>query len=648
MASIYNHAATYKPGRYHPVLGCLTCLIVAGGCEFAPTKKPTMIYLYDLTHTLSANLSDRRQAARVWDEIHAVATLQGIVNRDEPRLYLRYVTHGGLNVDDWWLEKLSRPGEWLEGAAREQVDSLEALVERFRKRIAGAVVYDPRVPATSNLASTLAGVEDLVAIRFDETPGSVYDRLVAKGPRLPVVRRLIADDGSPMFTGRRHLPGGHAPSSGSAKCDAYLWALHEVIETGRCNPAYLGYYIDSYWIDRATATKPSHHTLANHDYFVARRAFFCDLHCWGDETPVDDPGQPLGTDLTTFKAILHALYKRNRGDMIHIGGFTPWAFKYTSFGDAGGRHGPVDTEWELVRLVSAYNGFLDADAIGLGAIANASFYMHYPLKRRYAQAPRPTTETLRRRGYLDKSGGVRTEGRCYVMFYVGDYDSAAWLYKSVPTLWEDGARGTVPLSWAVSPVLERRAPMALEYMWRTRSENDAFIAADNGAGYLNPSMLSEPRPISGLPSGVAAWVAHCRPFYRRWDLTITGFIIDGHAPAMPPAVLDAYAAFSPDGIAPQKVSADTFMHSTMPVLRAGPDITESDPKHAAERIAQHIASRPQPGPPFHWFRTILKSPSWHAKVAAELSRLDPSVEVVSAPVFFELLRRHLADPRPGC
>jgi hypothetical protein len=606
-----------------------------------------MIHVYDLTHTLSADLSDSRQAARVWDEAHALATLQGIVNRDRPRLYLRYVRHSGLNVDDWWLETLSRPGEWLSGVPRQRVDSLEDLVELFREDIAGAVVYDPRVPATSNVASALAGVENLTAVRFDETPGSVYERLIVKGPRLPVVRRLVNDDRSLMFTGRGRLPGHDEASSGSAKCDAYLWAVRELIETGRCDPAFVGYYIDSYWIDHADKSVPDHHTLSNHDYFVARRAFFCDLHCWGDETPVDDPHQPLGADRETFRTILHALYQRNDGGMIHIGGFTPWAFKYTSFGQAGGNHGPVDTEWEMVRLASAYNAFLDADAIGLGAMANASFFMHYPLKQRYPQAPRPTTEDLDRHGYTDESGAVTTDGRDYVMFYVGDYDSAAWLYRCVPTLWADPQRGNVPLSWAISPVLERRAPMALAHMWQTRSDRDAFIAADNGAGYLNPSMLAEPRPISGLPSGVGAWATHCRPYYRRWGLTITGFIIDGHAPAMDGNTLDAYAAFSPDGIVPQKVDAEVSLRGMMPILRSGPDIIHPDPIRAAQNLARHVGERRRRGPPFHWFRTILKSPSWHASVAAELKRAAPSIEIVTAPVFFELLRRHAAGPHPG-
>ncbi|MCP4246183.1 MAG: hypothetical protein GY778_03960 [bacterium] len=594
------------------------------------------ICIYDLTHTLNYDRADAVQAARAWDEVHAVSTLQGIVNRKAPRLYVRFVEHQGRNIDDWWLEQLSQPGRWLAGAERRPIGSLEELVDVFRDDVAGAVVYDPGVPATSNVASSLAGVEDLVAVRRDRSRGSVYDRLVTRGPRLPVKRRLVGDDGGPLFTGTDQR------SCGSAKCDAYLWAKDELIDTGRCNPAVLAYYIDSYWIDHAGRSVPNHHTLTNHDYFVAVRAFFCDLHCWGDEKPVDDPQQPLGADLSTFQTILRALYDRNSGTICHVGGFTPWAFKYTDHPGAGGGHWAVGTEWELVRVVSAYNGFLDADAIGYGAMANASFFMHFPLEARYKQNDWPTTAELRAAGYVNRRGQPTDADRDFVMFYVGDFDSAAWLYQRMPDLWNDPNRGQVPLSWAISPALCRRAPMVMDYLWRTRTTNDSFIAADNGAGYLNPCVLTEPRPVSGLPSGVNAWAEHCRRLYEQWDLSVTGFVIDGHAGLMADEVLDAYADFSPNGVVPQHYDVPLRLHRNMPVLLRGPDVVEDEPSDAIAGMVQSIAENRRRGLRFHWFRTILKNPTWHARVTDALRRADSRIEVVGAPVFFEMLRRGLA------
>ncbi|EQD70078.1 hypothetical protein B1A_06491, partial [mine drainage metagenome] len=50
---------------------------------------------------------------------------------------------------------------------------------------------------------------------------------------------------------------------------------------------------------------------------------------------------------------------------IHIGGFIPWDKKYTKYPGAGGKHGGVATEWEYAYIVSCFNGYMDADALGL-------------------------------------------------------------------------------------------------------------------------------------------------------------------------------------------------------------------------------------------------------------------------------------------
>ena len=57
-----------------------------------------------------------------------------------------------------------------------------------------------------------------------------------------------------------------------------------------------------------------------------------------------------------------------------------------------GKHDPVSTEWKQVEILSNFNAWLDADALGLGAMANASFFAHFPLQRniRLPNRPLPT------------------------------------------------------------------------------------------------------------------------------------------------------------------------------------------------------------------------------------------------------------------
>jgi len=598
---------------------------------------PAAIDIYDLTDALKFDAKNTEQTARVWDYVHVVSTLQGIVNRDEPRLYVRFVETAGRNVDDYWLDRLSEPGQWLAGRRREKIATVEALVRKYRDHIKGVVLYDPKVAATSNLASTIAGVEDLLAIRYDPAPDSMYTRLVVKGPRLPVVRRLLNEDYSSMFTGQGQIPGTDLPSTGSAKCDAYLWLKTHYIDTGKVDAGYGAYYLDAYWIDKGVKTfsAPNQHTLTNHDFFVAHKAWFFDLHVWADEAPIDDPGQKLGTDLETLKALLLSAWQQvGKERMIHIGGFTPWAYKYTEHRGAGGKHHPVHTEWEYAKIVSSYNGFMDADAIGFAAMANASFYMHFPLKDRYPQ-PWVTREDLRKRGYLTPDGKVDFKDREFIIFYVGDWDAAAWVYQYMPVVWDHKDRGKIPLMWCVSPVLERRAPHVLDYLRRTASPNDYFAAADNGAGYLNPGMLQEPRE-SGLPSGLDIWARHCKPLYDKWGITITGFVIDGFAPGLNQAGLDCYASFSPNGIVPQKIPP-SLLHGDMPVLRADRDLGDS-PEKAAQIIVERVKARQLP---FTWFRAIIKTPEWYVRAYEAARAQNPKIELLDAPTFFELYRIYL-------
>jgi len=620
--------------------------LLAMGCPSRAGNRT--IAVYDLRYTLELDRTDADQLARVWDHSHAAATLQGIVNRSAPRLYLFFVEsqHGKGSIDQYWLDQLRVPGAWLAETQVETVPDIVALVQRFRGDLNGAVVYDPKVPATSNLASTAAGADNLLALRYDTNPDSLYSQLVTAGPKLPVKLSFVNPDGSSRFTGSGKIPDTDLDSTGSTKCDAYLWMKQHYLDTSRSNANYGAYYLDQYWMKKYHACVFNHHCLTNHDFFVSKKAWFFDLHVWADETPIDDPGQKLGTDLNTLKALLLSAYNQGGDrDMIHIGGFVPWAYKYTNARHAGGKHEGVASEWEYARIISAYNAFMDADAIGYGAMANASFYAHFPLKKHYPQSW-VTHDELRQRGYLTADGKVDFKNREFLIFYVGDYDAAAWIYQRAADIWDDPNRGKVPLMWCMSPMLDRRAPMAMDYLRRTATPNDYFASADNGAGYCLPGMLQEPRPISGLPSGLPVWQKHCKKYYDRWGLSITGFIIDAYGPDLNEKGLACYQSFSPNGIVPTRGPAFS-MFQNMPVVRFDHDITENDPAAAAHHIVQRIKGRRDEGkPPFHWFRNILKTPTWHVNVMEEIKQRNPNVELLDGPTFFELVRIHLSEPNP--
>ncbi len=551
---------------------------------------------------------------RAYDELALIAALQGLVNRAGPRLYLRGVAgQGEPDLDGFWWKRLAELGWEVAQAPVEDIDRLEDLLARFGDAARGLVVWDPRVPATQAVAATVAGVEDLLPVARRPAP-SLYADLAASGWSERV--RLDAPDGGILFTGSGCVPGTDVPSTGSAKCDAYLWAKAHYLDRGRCSPLHLAYYIDAHWLQRPAAGGAFwNNTLVNHDYFVGQRAFFCDLDPWEDEAPVDDPGQVPGTDGRTLRAILRSAQGRSGDRMLRVGGFPPWAFKYTNHGVAGGSHDPVPTEWHFVRVVSEYNGYIEADALGMSAQANASFTRHLPLAEVHAQRPAPRAADLSAAGWCDATGSVAP--RRFFAFYVGDFDAPSWLYQALPKLWNDPDRGRVPLSWAVNPNLSDRMAPALAWMRATATPADSFVAGDSGAGYVNPGALEPPRG-SGLPSGVATWARYCTERYRQWDLRATGFVLEGFSPRMGPDGVRAYAAFSPGGIVGQGMPA-VGRAGSVPVA----DLASHGVGHPGVAVTAAVEAvkglfAPLRGPQFAVGRAILMPPSWYRAVSEAL------------------------------
>ena len=622
--------------------GCSRVLVPASNRPEPPLVHYRMPYA-------SVALRPGPALTRAYDEAALLCALQGIVNRDAPRLYVLGLSGPGVaDLDGFWWARCVDLGWEVARQAPYQAKDLPDLLSIYGHRTGGLVVWDPEVPATQNVAATLAGAQGLLPVArrtaAQGAPASLYHDLTAAGWRAAVW--LVHPDGAPIFTGHGKIPGTDLPSTGSAKNDAYLWAKVHYLDAGRCSPQHLAYYIDAAWLTNPGAGGSFwNNTLVNHDYYVAQRAFFFDLDPWEDEAPVDDPHQRPGTDAATLRAILRSTNEQTGGDkMINAGGFPPWAFKYTDHPGAGGRHGGVPTEWHYAELLSAWNAFMEADALGYAAIANASFTQHFPLQARYAQPAPPDRAALTSAGLLSADGTV-APGR-YFAFYVGDFDSPAWLYQVGPSLWNDPDRGKVPLSWAFNPNLCLRAAPAMAWTRATASPADTFVAGDSGAGYLNPGALEAPRP-SGLPSGVQAWADHCSRFYHQWDLTVTGFIIEGDAAGMQAAGLMAYSAFSPGGIVGQKLPPRGLIDG-MPVLTMGTDL-DGTPEVAAAAVRGLFL--PLAGPQFGVARAILQKPSWYRAVAEGIAigegATSAPIRVLDVPTLLALVAEWQRHGNPG-
>lgn len=565
-----------------------------------------------------------------YDIQHAAVCIQALVNRDASRVFLVF------SDKDLALLKILREKDGLcENWTVKPVANIFKLYDIFKENVKGVVAYDTSadtgVISTSLVASTVAGVENCIALRKDTRPDSIYSFFVndIKGPKLPVMYDLTG-----KFTGKGKIWQTDIDSTGSAKCDAYVWAKEKFIKTGKTNSTVVSNTLDLLGL-KLFPDKFYRWQLSNLDFGISQKAFCFELSPWLDEPATDDPNQPVGTDGKVFREILDACGKQNKmAKLIKFCGFTNWDVKYSEA--CGGKHHPVHTEWEAVRVASAYNAYSETDPPAINMVdyvANSSFY--YGLKptlmnRRYIQNPAPTYEKMVERGLIDKKGKV-VPGN-YIMIGLGDYDQVSWLiYHLSLDIYNNPERGKVYCNWAITPNSMDRGLVAFDYMYRHKTEKDFFLAWDSGAGYLNPTQLYGERDPSGYPSAVKIWQEHCKDYYRYFDYSITGWLLNGFAGKNTIEDVNMYAPFSGDGIGIQYADINTVLVDNIPAqIRGFPDNPQ----------AKDLINEPN-GVNFQWQRTVLYTPKQIKDIEDALKNSPNNHRFLDAYSYYYLLRYYL-------
>ena len=128
---------------------------------------------------------------------------------------------------------------------------------------------------------------------------------------------------------------------------------------------------------------------------------------------------------------------------------------------------------------------------------------------------------------------------------------------------------------------------------------------------------------------------HCLKWYQRFDLTFTGFLINGAAGTMPAEAEDMYKSFSPyDGTEQTGYSPGgqgVHLQSSLPFFQ------ESDIPSSVDDAAQIILADYIPGAlQFHVYRSISQSPSYRVDVINKV-QTQTSVVVVVDPLVLSIL-----------
>ena len=78
--------------------------------------------------------------------------------------------------------------------------------------------------------------------------------------------------------------------------------------------------------------------------------------------------------------------------------------------------------------------------------------------------------------------------KVYVSFTISDGDNIQYSQRHMRSLWNDPARGSLPIGWTISPVLAQDIPPLAAYYMNSASPNDELVAGPSGAGYMFPSL----------------------------------------------------------------------------------------------------------------------------------------------------------------
>lgn len=600
-----------------------------------------------------------------------LTTLQGVVNRRRPELYYLFD-----DVDATWLPSTGVP------LTRHNAPS--DLVEKYAGRVRGAILYDPDVPDTVNVATTMAGLEDAV----------VADAEQAAAHNLPVLadlRSQFTDD--PLTTYRwqlehlfprctHRLLTGLPPTTvvdvpdvrwrelareteqirDSSNRGMYEFDLSPELDSGR--EAFLRFE-DAFGGDgwgpsvRSVSVRVDGTEVASFEPGTAgEETYLFD----GTRSSVGGEGNRFadggGYFIYRFTAPPGALSLTVELEMwnqyvvtaTHIAPtrVEPFAFfrdyvvatrAMVSWLTPNGESGDLLTEiFGRVETTTPYAGWFSNDVAGewsgvdLAAtqgveVIPADFYLNGTVHSGVpatvsARASRPTRVTARNKVYLTLT--------------FGEGDNVQYCQRRMRDLWDDPRRGQVPVNWTISPLLADIGPALLAHYQSTATANDLLIAGPSGAGYTYPGSW----PADELDGYLELTGRYLRRTGMRLVYGYNHRDDDWWVP-FSEAIGEAYAEHTPvRGIIQSWERGDLLLERAgIPVI--GNFYPVGPPADYHQALLRHTADRDSGTPAF--VAGAINAWDWTPSDVAELAGLlDDRFELVRGDAFFDLLARHLA------
>ncbi|MGI8868638.1 MAG: GxGYxYP domain-containing protein [Mycobacteriales bacterium] len=460
-----------------------------------------------------------------------LVTLQGVVNRSQPRLY---VALQGDGTDIEWLDTIRVPYT--------TVTDPWHLVAKYIREAAGMVIYDPDFDDSVNIATTIAGIRNGVVVSptlaaklaaapyhvktLDDLRGRWTDKLTAYRWALVNLwdkcdHRLLTGIGGTStvtapgvtWTEVAKVP---APVTDGSNKATYTIDLTPGLGKDKMYVRISDAYTSDGWGPSFDTIKVSFNGTVAADFTVntdAEQPFIFDL----DGSQLSDGGWrftdggsyviyvfdvPSGTtsasmdihmwneykiDVTDTSPTIHVPFPFFRDYIVATKAFVFWLDPLDP--DEGALFATIvskvapDTPYlgwfvgghepQGVTLLSEHGVYvLAADFFTNGSVLGGT---RAPIA---TTQPRATTPPL--------------ENKVYLTLTMSEGDNLQYCQHQMRLLWDDAGRGKVPLNWSISPLLADAGPALFSYFQRTATKDDYLVCGPSGAGYTYPGVWPAP------------------------------------------------------------------------------------------------------------------------------------------------------------
>jgi hypothetical protein len=475
------------------------------------------------THLDAADLS-----SLTGDEQGLLVTFQGIVNRTQPRLYFYWGTDP-TNLE--WLNTLPVPhtittDPW-------------SLFAKYRSSVQGAIVYDPSVPDTVNLATTLAGMNSAVIATADlaaahnlpilddlrgrfTTKLSVYQYALANV--YPHVTNRLLTAISP--TNQQAVPGVtwttllkvSQPVTDASNKGTYTADLSGLLGGEAVYVRYQDAYPNDGWgpsVSQVTITADGATLASFQPGTDAEKPFLFDpdssqlASAWrfadGNNYFIYKFNPPSGTTQLTLSTVMWNEYlvtATNTAPTIQVANplfrdyiaatAAPVIWLDPEASDEAALFAQI---LQTLQPDSPYLGWFPQghEMTGVTLCAQnsspvvAADFFYNASAFSGVRAPIKDAQPI-----VDKP---KLQNKIYLSLTMVEGDNIQYNQHRMRQIWDDPGRGSVPLGWSISVLLLDIAQAMLSYFQQTQTINDLLVAGPSGAGYTYPAVW----PASTLP-----------------------------------------------------------------------------------------------------------------------------------------------------